>query len=53
MKAWRVYLRGEHIDTVHFVSNDADEVRMALINHDGLDPAIMVVGPFGIGEPDR
>lgn len=43
MKAWLVYLRGKHIDTVFFMAScSAEDVRKALIEHDNYDPAITV-----------
>ena len=43
--AYDVYLRGRHIDTVFFTRYTAEEVRESLIDHDGYDPAILVVAP--------
>jgi hypothetical protein len=40
---WDVYLRGRHVDSVFYdPSMNADEVRRSLVDHDGLDPAIVV-----------
>jgi len=42
-KAWNVYLRGVHIDTVDFISEmGEDEVKRALVGADGFDPGIHV-----------
>lgn len=44
MNAWDVYLHGRLIDTVFFDKGcDADYVRRALINHDGMDSRIRVL----------
>jgi hypothetical protein len=40
--AYRVFLRGRHIDTVWFTGYTAEEARRSLIDHDGYDPAIVV-----------
>lgn len=43
MKAYDVFLGGREIDTVFWVDNsDAEEVRRALVNHDGYDSRIIV-----------
>ena len=43
MIAWNVYLRGRRIDTIFYQPDyTADEIRRALIGHDGYDPAIKV-----------
>lgn len=43
MKVWNVYLHGKKIDTVFFsISMSQTEVLLALINHDGYDPSILV-----------
>lgn len=41
--AWRVYLRGMHVDTVFYAAGiDADEVKRGLVSHDGYNPNIEV-----------
>ena len=41
--AWRVYLRGKHVDTVFYdPSVEVEEVKRSLVNHDGYDPQIEV-----------
>ena len=40
---WNVYLDGKLIDEVPFTNLcDKDEIRIALINHDGYDPNIVI-----------
>jgi len=46
MKAFTVYLNGKKIDRVFFRSDDAEEVRLSLIEWDGYDPGIVVKGEF-------
>lgn len=46
MKAFTVYLNGEQIDRVFFNSDDAEEVRLSLIEWDGYDPNIVVRSEF-------
>lgn len=49
-----VFLRGKHIDTVFFSPGQtAGEVRSSLINHDGYDPRISVVGKSHAGRKAR
>lgn len=43
-KGWDVYLKDKLIDTVFDDSDDAEDVKRSLINHDGYDPAIEVRG---------
>jgi hypothetical protein len=46
MKAYQVLLNGHEIDIVFWVDNSTeDEVKRSLINHDGYDPRIVVIGP--------
>jgi hypothetical protein len=46
--AWDVYLHGKVIDTIFFrrdhqrVTDQSDDIRRSLINHDGYDPGIAV-----------
>lgn len=40
--AYRVFLRGKHIDTVWFTGYTVEEARKSLIEHDGYNPAIVV-----------
>lgn len=40
---WKVMLNGKMIDKVQDASNDAEEVKRSLVNHDGYDPDIKVV----------
>jgi len=45
MKAFKIYLSGNHIDTIFYSDSDQDEaadVKRSLINHDGYDPSIEV-----------
>jgi len=45
-QAFDVYLREKLIDTVFYGPNvkiDVEEVRNSLINHDGYNPAIIVI----------
>lgn len=42
-QAWNVYLNGKLIDTVFCApSDDADDVKRSLVNHDGYDSGIVV-----------
>lgn len=41
--AYNVYLHGRLIDTVFANYRDSEEMRKSLINHDGYDPAILVI----------
>jgi hypothetical protein len=42
-KAWLVYWRNKHIDTVYFLPTcDLDYVKTSLINHDGYPSDIVV-----------
>ena len=42
-QAWNVYLRGNLIDTVFFMPDmNAEDVKRALVNHDGYAPDIIV-----------
>ena len=44
MTAWKIYLYGLHINTVFYDNDcDSDYVRDGLVNHDGLNPDIIVV----------
>lgn len=44
-KAWDVYLHNALIDTVFYDSNcDKDYVKLSLINHDGYNPNIVLIG---------
>lgn len=41
---WDVFLHGRYIDTVYFDSDMThNDVLQSLINHDGMNPAIVVV----------
>lgn len=43
MRAWDIYLDGQLIDTVFYIREvEADAVKTALINHDGLPVRIEV-----------
>ena len=39
---YEVYLFGKYIDTVTHLSNDAEEVKRGLIDHDGYNSSIKV-----------
>ena len=42
-RAFTVYLRGKHIDTVFYTGNvDRQEVKDSLVNHDNYNPNIIV-----------
>jgi hypothetical protein len=45
LKAWKIYLNGILVEEDYFGSSmTAAEVKKALVDHDGYDPSIVVIG---------